>query len=66
MKHLFIIILIFISALLRTNANAQTAWKTFRHENGFTIQLPNDFKKGLLVAAGTLQYFDNSVNTRSR
>ena len=48
--------------MLKIGAAAQTTWKTFRHENRFTIQLPNYFKRGLLVAAGTLQYFDNTIN----
>jgi hypothetical protein len=45
------------------SGNAQIIWKTFTHHNGFTIQLPNYFKKGLLVASGTLQYFDNSLDS---
>lgn len=45
-----------------TPVSAQTAWKTFTHHNGFTLQLPGYFKKGLLVASGTLQYFDTKID----
>jgi hypothetical protein len=32
-------------------------WKTFRHPNGFSLQLPPAFKEGLLVAGNTLQWY---------
>lgn len=49
----------FILTGLSSFASAQTTkWKIFTHHNGFTIQLPAYFKKGLLVAGGTLQYYE--------
>ncbi len=54
------ILLLMLLLTFQTLVNAQTNWKTFVHHNGFSIQLPSYFKKGLLVASGTLQYFDNS------
>ncbi|RYY94963.1 MAG: hypothetical protein EOO11_16815, partial [Chitinophagaceae bacterium] len=45
-------------------APAQGRWKTYHHPNGYRLELPDYFSKGLLVAAGTLQYFkDNRDST---
>lgn len=62
MNHLPAIALIVFTTFIAPSAKAQASWKIFTHHNGFTIQLPAYFKKGLLVASGTLQYFDNSIN----
>jgi len=29
---------------------SQKTWKTFNHKNGFSIQLPDNFKEDILVA----------------
>jgi len=62
MKYLSAFLITSLLSCLSSQGTAQTVWKTFNHENGFTIQLPNYFSKGLLVAAGTLQYFDNKID----
>jgi hypothetical protein len=58
-------IITFLLCLFSTQAVSQTTWKTFNHKNGFTIQLPDYFKTGLLVAGETLQYYttekDNQI-----
>jgi hypothetical protein len=46
--------------LLSIHGTAQTVWKTFNHKNGFTIQLPDYFSKGIYVAL--IQYFDNTID----
>ena len=38
--------------------NAQSNWIEFNVELGGKIELPSEFKKGILVAAGTLQWFE--------
>lgn len=56
----------FISAVyliaFSVTCSAQDGWKTYKHPNGYSLTLPPTFKKGLLVASGTLQYFDNKEN----
>lgn len=54
--------LVFMLLLLTNFCSAQTTWKTVDHKNGFHLQIPSYFKKGLLVAAGTLQYYDNTLD----
>ncbi|MEI6950143.1 hypothetical protein V9K67_23360 [Paraflavisolibacter sp. H34] len=36
---------------------AQKGWMNIHHKNGFDLQLPSGFSRGLLVAAGTLQWY---------
>ncbi|MGX7668736.1 hypothetical protein [Flavobacterium pedocola] len=58
MKNIYFLLLLFcISA-----ANAQTKWKTFTAQYGVSVELPDYFSKGILVAGGTLQWFNNKVN----
>ena len=38
--------------------NAQSNWTEFNVQLGGKIELPSEFKKGILVAAGTLQWFE--------
>ncbi len=64
MKCFYIVIATALLISVTNSANSQTKWKTLTHSNGFTIQLPSYFKKGLLVAAGTFQYFDNSIHNQ--
>ncbi|HVF81475.1 MAG TPA: hypothetical protein VM884_06060 [Flavisolibacter sp.] len=60
---LAITLLLLVLIAVHTGSNAQVTWKAFSHHNGFSVQLPHYFKKGLLVASGTLQYFDNSLDS---
>ena len=62
-KYLWICLVTMLLILTYTSGYTQVTWKTFTHHNGFKIQLPHYFKKGLLVASGTLQYFDNSLDS---
>lgn len=62
MKHMLSINLIFTFTLISIAGHSQTTWKTFKHKNGYVIQLPNYFSTGLLVAAGTLQWYDNTLD----
>ena len=62
MKHFLTNAQVLFFSFCVTVGHTQTVWKTFNHKNGFTIQLPKYFSPGLLVAAGTLQWFDNSVD----
>jgi hypothetical protein len=39
----------------------QTKWKPFESEYGITVELPEYFSKGILVAGGTLQWFNNTI-----
>ena len=64
-KYFLIGLVAMLLVMAPHSGNTQTTWKTFTHHNGFTIQLPHYFKKGLLVASGTLQYFDNSLDSNS-
>ena len=55
--------IIFILLLLCLNfVNGQTNWKTINLQNGITIELPEYFSKGILVAGGTLQWFNNTID----
>jgi hypothetical protein len=55
--------IIFILLLLYLNfVNGQTNWKTINLQNGITIELPEYFSKGILVAGGTLQWFNNTID----
>lgn len=57
-KYLFILLVfIYISKV-----NGQTTWKKFISFNGISIELPDYFSKGILVAGGTLQWFDNKID----
>lgn len=58
MKNLLFVLLIFSVNCV----NGQTKWKTFDSEYGSTIELPEYFSKGLLVAGGTLQQFNNTID----
>ncbi|MFX1705562.1 hypothetical protein PV783_16465 [Chitinophaga sp. CC14] len=62
MKHSFILTLSIILCLTALTGKSQTTWKTFNHKNGFTIQLPDYFKEGLLVAGGTLQWYTTDID----
>ena len=64
MKCFYVVVATTLLISVSNIANSQAKWKTFTHSNGFTIQLPSYFKKGLLVAAGTLQYFNNSIDNQ--
>jgi hypothetical protein len=59
-KQLF---LYFIAFHLVLFCSAQEKWKHIDHSNGFHLQIPSYFKTGLLVAAGTLQYFDDTADS---
>ncbi|MCW3465197.1 hypothetical protein [Chitinophaga nivalis] len=48
--------------LFTLTASSQTTWKTYPHKNGFTLQLPDYFKEGLLVAGGTLQWYPTDID----
>jgi hypothetical protein len=55
--------IIFILLLLYLNfVNGQTNWKTINLQSGITIELPEYFSKGILVAGGTLQWFNNTID----
>lgn len=58
MKNILFVILIFCLNCV----NGQTKWKTFDSEYGITIELPEYFSKGILVAGGTLQWFNNTID----
>jgi hypothetical protein len=58
MKNLLFVLLIFSVNCV----NGQTKWITFDSEYGSTIELPEYFSKGLLVAGGTLQWFNNTID----
>jgi hypothetical protein len=49
--------------ILAFYCSAQAQWTSITHKNGFHIQLPSYFREGLLVAAGTLQYYDNTIDS---
>jgi hypothetical protein len=57
-KKVFTII-IFIYTI---NLSGQTVWEKFTSFDRITIELPNYFSKGILVAGGTLQWFNNSLD----
>ena len=63
MKVLYTVVVIAALFIFPENNYCQVAWKTFDHKNGFSIRLPSYFSEGLLVAAGSLQYFDNSKDS---
>ena len=58
MKNILFVLLIFCVISI----NGQTKWKTFDSEYGITIELPEYFSKGILVAGGTLQWFNNTID----
>ncbi|MCU7548748.1 hypothetical protein OCK74_06445 [Chitinophagaceae bacterium LB-8] len=60
MRQTLITILIILYSVVSPQLFAQTHWRTFDHKNGYTIQLPSYFSTGLLVAGGTLQWYDNT------
>ncbi|SEW52177.1 hypothetical protein [Chitinophaga arvensicola] len=62
MKYLSSALLATLLCFATHAANAQTAWKTFKHKNGFSLQLPGYFKEGLLVAAETLQWYTTDLD----
>lgn len=62
MNRITIAILTLVFFLTTTVAYSQTKWKTFNHKNGFSIQLPSYFSTGILVAGGTLQWYDNTFD----
>jgi hypothetical protein len=39
--------------------NAQSNWTKYNVQFGGEVELPSDFKKGVLVASGTLQWFES-------
>jgi hypothetical protein len=57
------VILLALSVVLSARCASQTGWVSITHDNGFHIHLPSYFKPGLLVAAGTLQYYDNTLDS---
>jgi hypothetical protein len=57
------LIFFYLALHLTFLCSGQTKWKTINHTNGFHIQLPTYFKQGLLVASGTLQYYDNTLDS---
>ncbi|RYZ62857.1 MAG: hypothetical protein EOO14_00950 [Chitinophagaceae bacterium] len=59
-KKLF---LYFITLHLTILCSAQEKWKSIEHRNGFHLQMPPYFKIGLLVASGTLQYYDHTLDS---
>lgn len=58
MKNILFVLLIFYV----NSINGQNKWKTFDSEYGITIELPEYFSKGILVAGGTLQWFNNTID----
>jgi hypothetical protein len=58
MKNILFVLLIFCLNCV----NGQTKWKTFDSEYGITIELPEYISKGILVAGGTLQWFNNTID----
>lgn len=62
MKHLSTLFLSMIFCLIAFTAKSQSAWKTFNHKNGYTLQLPDYFKEGSLVAGGTLQWYPTKLD----
>lgn len=60
MTKLFLYFFTFHLTLL---CSAQEKWKVINHKNGFHLQMPAYFKTGLLVASGTLQYYDNTSDS---
>jgi hypothetical protein len=53
----------FIALHLVFLCSAQKNWQSINHKNGFHLLLPAYFKPGLLVASGTLQYYDNTLDS---
>src|SRR6476661_8431353 len=49
-------------ALIFISVHSQIKWSSYNHKNGFVIQLPDFFSTGSLVAGGTLQWFNNTVD----
>ena len=58
MKNIFFVLLIFSVNCV----NAQTKWKAFDSQYGIKIELPEYFSKGILVANGTLRWFNNTID----
>lgn len=56
-KHSFVLLLTTMLCLAGLSGKSQTTWKTYDHPNGFTLQLPDYFREGLLVAGGSLQWY---------
>lgn len=48
----------FIAFLFFNSINAQSYWTKYNVQLGAEIELPSDFKKGILVASETLQWFE--------
>lgn len=57
------LIFFYLALHLTFLCSAQTKWKTINHTNGYHLQLPTYFKQGLLVASGTLQHYDNTLDS---
>lgn len=50
--------LLLISFLFFSSINAQSNWTKYNVQLGGEIELPSEFKKGILVASETLQWFE--------
>lgn len=62
MKYLSRIAAVVMLCFSTLTGSSQTNWKTFKHKNGYSLQLPDYFKEGLLVAAGTLQWYPTDID----